>query len=163
MATNLEQLMLTALSYSDLRSHTLDQGKLKEKHYEDLIAQLDMKNSNPSSQAIAISKAKEVLKNWHVVTTTKFDNRIDPNDEENGFYAVAYRNSSTGEVVVSYRGSHPLDSISDENLAGKTPAEPSLLIERFIDDWASQSYERVDFIIDGRKIVPLCNDYPFLA
>jgi len=147
MATNLEQLMLTALSYSDLRSHTLkDRIELKDGHYQALVKMLDSPNLGLNSTTqekekatnVAITKAKEVLKNWQVLTTTKFDTK-DENDEENGFYAVAYKNIVTGEVVVSYRGSHPLDSISDENLAGKTAAEPSLLIERFIDDWQAKA------------------------
>lgn len=62
--------------------------------------------------AKAVYKNNEDFVDWHVLRESS--------QNKNGFYAVAYKNDATNEIIVSYRGTTPTDSgdlIADKAIA----------------------------------------------
>jgi len=145
MSTKFEQVLLTALTYSDLRKFKFNGGYNGPFEREMIVEAMAVMGKMPSNGAVdwTYDKFEKALSNWRVLRTTNEGTR-GFNEEDEGFYGVAFENSLTGEVVVSYRGSCGIDSI-DINKPRVVPhlrsyselndSEKQVRIDQWLDDW----------------------------
>ncbi len=158
MASNFEQLVLTGLSYLDLRKFNFDNNY--NNPFSDELIKIVMSKilGEPVQEGGPIDadfdKMKASLSNWRVLYST---NQGDPkeifNEEDNGFYGVAFKNELTGEVVVSFRGSIGLESIdvNDDDYQKLTSDQKEERINQWIDDWIETNAQELPLSISRKK------------